>query len=602
MRRAARRSRHWWWVVALGITVVAGILGYIGFGRQLPRLSFFDRLYYSLGLFRFTTGVPPPYNSASLEVARWLAPTATAYVGINGVAALFTEQWTRFKARRLSRNHVVVCGLGRCGSRLAISFHDEGTPAVVIDRSAKGADTQECRDRGIPVLLGDATDPSVLRLSGLVRARYLVVVCGDDGTNTEVALLAQTLAAGRRKPIRCLVHISDEQLCRLLEEAALQEPSRAMVRFEFFNVFGAGPRALLDEYADVVSDRDGIPPHLIVVGSGHLGLNLVAEACRRWRLERAEKTSRMRVTLVSPHALALHQALAVRYPSLAGTCDVSTCEVDPDDPDDGPLAIPLGDSAGGGAARGSAGNRPGPESDGSGSAGDGAGDYARTTAFVCMDEDAAGLRATIRLRRSLPPQVKVVVCTSGRSGVAGLFSGAVPDVLPNVEGFELLDRVCRPEILLNGLTESLAQAIHADYVRRRREKEPNAARDDPALRSWDKLPETLRDANRDQAADVGRKLATVGCQLAPTSDWDSESFRFAPQEVELLGRMEHDRWQEERIRDGYRLGPVRDPVRKLSPYLVPWEQLSEDVRDLDREAVGALPGFLARAGYSVVRR
>lgn len=35
--------------------------------------------------------------------------------------------------------------------------------------------------------------------------------------------------------------------------------------------------------------------------------------------------------------------------------------------------------------------------------------------------------------------------------------------------------------------------------------------------------------------------------------------------------------------------------------MVPWEKLSEEIRELDRNAVRGIPSVLARAGYQVVR-
>jgi len=66
--------------------------------------------------------------------------------------------------------------------------------------------------------------------------------------------------------------------------------------------------------------------------------------------------------------------------------------------------------------------------------------------------------------------------------------------------------------------------------------------------------------------------------------------------------LEHQRWEIERRQDGWRPGPARDPARKLSPYLVPWENLPEEIKDLDRDAIRALPTFLARAGFAITRR
>jgi hypothetical protein len=64
--------------------------------------------------------------------------------------------------------------------------------------------------------------------------------------------------------------------------------------------------------------------------------------------------------------------------------------------------------------------------------------------------------------------------------------------------------------------------------------------------------------------------------------------------------MEHDRWTKQRLRDDWKLGP-KDIDAKVSPYLVPWGQLIDDVKEWDRRAVRGIPGFLARAGYQVER-
>ncbi|MGH2842372.1 MAG: RyR domain-containing protein, partial [Solirubrobacteraceae bacterium] len=172
--------------------------------------------------------------------------------------------------------------------------------------------------------------------------------------------------------------------------------------------------------------------------------------------------------------------------------------------------------------------------------------------------------------------------------------------LANVEEFNLLDRVCRPELLLEGPRETLAQAMHAEYARQRREQ--GASPDDPALAVWEALPETLRASNRAQAADLGNKLREIGCDLVPTTDWDAPPVPFTDAEVERLAEFEHQRWEVERRQDGWRLGPERDPDRKITPYLVPWKDLAEEVKDNDRNAMRALPTFLARAGFAIIRR
>ena len=171
--------------------------------------------------------------------------------------------------------------------------------------------------------------------------------------------------------------------------------------------------------------------------------------------------------------------------------------------------------------------------------------------------------------------------------------------LANMYGFGLLDQICLPEVILNLDREIFARAAHRDYVRRRLAAGAAPA-GDPALAAWGDLPEDLRESNRAQVADIPAKLDAIGYEFAPTDAWDADLFRFTPEQVEKLSRIEHERYMAERQRAGHRYGPVRDPAAKLSPYLVPWEQLPEDVRDLDRDAVRLIPSILAAAGYAIV--
>ena len=94
---------------------------------------------------------------------------------------------------------------------------------------------------------------------------------------------------------------------------------------------------------------------------------------------------------------------------------------------------------------------------------------------------------------------------------------------------------------------------------------------------WEELSETLRNSNRDQAADIVSKLRAISCDIAPAEN-GRVSVEFSSEEIERLAELEHERWEAERRLDGWTLGPTKDPVAKRSPYLVPWEDLSQEVR------------------------
>jgi hypothetical protein len=148
--------------------------------------------------------------------------------------------------------------------------------------------------------------------------------------------------------------------------------------------------------------------------------------------------------------------------------------------------------------------------------------------------------------------------------------------------------------------ERLARAVHEEYVESRL-AEGRSALDDPSLGPWDQLPETLKASNRSQAEHIETKLQAIGCALVPSHGIDAGPFEFTDDEIEALARLEHDRWMSERLRSGWQFGSVRDVRMRRSPYLVPWEELTEEIRDLDRETVLRLPHHAARAGQAIIR-
>jgi uncharacterized membrane protein len=154
------------------------------------------------------------------------------------------------------------------------------------------------------------------------------------------------------------------------------------------------------------------------------------------------------------------------------------------------------------------------------------------------------------------------------------------------------------------VTEQLAQAIHASYVRAAQEAGRQAVTRDEgpggtvSLRPWEELPEQLKESNRDQARQIGEALATIGCLMVPVFDPEL-SFAFDDDEVHLLARLEHERWMAERTAQGFEYGPRKEG--RTHPDLVPWEQLPDGSRTKNIDAVRRLPAMLVRVGFQVLR-
>jgi hypothetical protein len=562
-----------------GLFITALVLGWIGFDLNARALgqpgSFLDNLYRSLQLFLFRSGAVPPPVSWQLDVARYLAPVVAAGAAVSAMVALLGERLSGLRVR-FSSNHVVVCGLGRLGSRLARTLRDAGYDVVGIELDARNGAIATCREDGVVVLVGDGTDPAVLRRAGAHRARYLFAATGDDGRNSEIAIGARTLTDGRSgSPLTCFVHVMDDKLSDVLRQAGLARRGGGL-RIEYFNVAELGAPTLLADYP-AFDEQGNTPlgaPHIVVVGLGEMGTRLVVHAARRWRSTPGTRGKKLRVTAVDLQADARVALLNERLPRLAGVCELRPCRMDLDSAEFERADFLFG-------RRG--------KSD-------------VTGVYVCVGDDAVGLSAALHLRHRLGDRnVPIVVRTTQEGGVAALLGGEDRgETYGNLNVFGLLDLVCRPDVLLAGQNEALARAIHENYVSDRR-REGQSVETNPAMVDWEQLPDSLKESNREQATDISRKLETIGCDIAPMTDWDAERPAFTADEIELLARMEHDRWRKEREAAGWRLAAARSESRKESPYLVPYEDLPEDIKEIDRASVRALPAFLAEVDFAVVR-
>ncbi|WP_326558777.1 potassium channel protein [Micromonospora sp. NBC_01796] len=117
--------------------------------------------------------------------------------------------------------HVVVVGLGNIGTRVVEELHALGIGVVAIDRTADARGVQVARDLDIPVLIRNANSAETLRAASVQTCRALVVLCADDVTNLETALLARSVhradqdrggpVADPRPPLRVVLRLFDEE-------------------------------------------------------------------------------------------------------------------------------------------------------------------------------------------------------------------------------------------------------------------------------------------------------------------------------------------------------------------------------------------------------
>lgn len=75
---------------------------------------------------------------------------------------------------------------------------------------------------------------------------------------------------------------------------------------------------------------------------------------------------------------------------------------------------------------------------------------------------------------------------------------------------------------------------------------------------------------------------------------------FTTADLDVLGEMEHERFNAERLQRQWRMGP-RNSKQRTTPFLVPWRELTKEWQDVDRVMVECVPRVLEGAGWRVYR-
>ncbi len=572
-------------------TLVLGTRGYLEYAQAIGAdRSIGTALYHCAQLFllhapHFEHPVP-----VALEIARWSAAIFLAGTVLQIGRQLFPNEFAALRFRRFS-NHVVIGGLGRRAVQCVRHERDHAgrrRQVVVIDRQPPEEQTRECLALGAHVITGNVADPAVLRSAGLHRAAELWALCPDDSVNCETAVQAEAVldAAARyrrkRGPLLCNVHLSDVDLRVELQRLAQRTVEGSPAAIQFFDLYDREARRVL--LSELPIDHGGIGsgearrPHLVIFGFGRMGRSVALRAAKLGHFANGIEVPerRLRISVIDRQGTAGEDAFLFRYPRFREVCRLDVHQLDLESARARELIEEWSGDPG-----------------------------ALTSLVVCFDDQSRAVEVALRLLPALQADaVRVAVRVAHREGLGAmvdrLWSRPEPGARVRVRTFGRLDEGCCSAALQDTREEKLARAIHADFVTRRlAEGERSPA--DRSVVPWSLLEEDLRESNRQQADHVAIKLRSIGADLHPGSASSDARFRFSGGEIEMLARMEHHRWNAERLLAGWTRGP-KSVERRTSPYLCDWSELPEEIRDYDRAAVHTIPALLDEIGLHGERR
>lgn len=515
-----------------------------------------------------------------------------AFVFLSAGLALFAL--FRHEVLRLQlpwrRGHVVVCGLGDLGLRLALNARRLGKFVVAIEKHGPTS-IERARSNGVLVLEGDATDDYMLRRARVRRAAHVIAACLEDRTNVAVAALvgAELGRSTRSGPaLLCRLLVRDAALAHLLADQSLLVPRRETaaakaakyrVNFQNLDFYDTAARQTLRRHPldfQPISAADKTVAHLVVAGFGRVGQSLAVQAARIGHFANSAGSGRpVKITLVDREVEKRLGELRERCPKIGDPeiCDLVLREVR-EKPSEiiGVLSQVSHEAVKAGEL---------------------------ITYAICFDGSPTADRENLLIglpvsRAARGLAVQTLVYQTTRQGFAALLAAE-----PRTSGFDsrlhafgMSEEIYNWDVLMHEAEDVVAKALHERY------RLENPASGHPP---WDELREDFRESNRHAADHIPVKLRALGYHDAPVQRGKERIVEFTDDETLLAAKMEHRRWCAERWLDGWEYGPQTIRENRISSALVDWDRLSPEEKQKDIRHVRGIIDVLYAAGRAIYR-
>jgi Trk K+ transport system NAD-binding subunit len=184
-------------------------------------ISFSKALYgtFSLVFFENTLDFPRLWY---LQILYFLIPIFGLLVVADGVirfgVALTNkkergQKWQIAMASTYS-GHVIICGIGKVGYRVALELMNFNREIVAIEGNPDCRFLEKAKTSGIPVIIADARRSENLIKAGVKRADAIIPCTDDELSNLDIALDARELNPN----IKVVMRMFDPDLARRVEK------------------------------------------------------------------------------------------------------------------------------------------------------------------------------------------------------------------------------------------------------------------------------------------------------------------------------------------------------------------------------------------------
>ncbi|MGC8493461.1 MAG: potassium channel family protein [Syntrophobacteraceae bacterium] len=325
-----------WWIMAAGVIgYLFGCMGFIelatgsnSFGILGWKLSpLWSAPYDALQMFVLNPpnqGGPIPL---SLHIGRLLAAVVFLWATYKVVFVVLQRHVGNNLRRVKRKGHVVICGLGNLGLRLAREARARGERVVAIEKDPGSENVGKAIDNKIKVIYGDAGEESTLRRAGVETASRVFAVCSDDRTNLTIAHILSHFEMGpaSKSKLECWLFIANPKLRASLRghDVFGHKGSACHVNVRGLGLSDLRARQAFQQLSLNLQHLPSVTqpdwrPRLILTGFGEMGQSLALQAAR---IAHFPSGGRLEITVVDDRAGARIAEFFEGYPNMREIAD-----------------------------------------------------------------------------------------------------------------------------------------------------------------------------------------------------------------------------------------------------------------------------------------
>jgi len=563
------------------ISLFSGIFGFILEGSG-PLKS----LYHTLQLFVLEADVSYLDKNIFLTIAFFSCPLLTVTAVINLIWYYAKGGINILRISRL-KDHIVICGLTRISFLLARDFLKEGKKIVVIDYLEQNPLVQELSKSGVFYIDGDSRNRLKLSHAHISKAKYILVYSPDDNINIEISkTIYQVINEKKDKVkvsqthlVKVFIHIADYfnlEIFKSYIEAEI-DSSNIQIDYHATNLYTKAASKVIDDlspdkYVDI-KEKDQI--EVLIQPLNEMGYALLTEVAHMYHFPNLGKT---KIHVVDDDINERKRYLLNKLPMIDQIVDLEFHEKS---------VFYCGTETQ---------------------------DISRiTTLFLSENADSENLIYSKRLRQRFFdltgkldfPYLGVVLHED--STIAELFENITTEAdFLVIRMFNLYSDFSSKKIVIENKEhyDRIAMQIHNLYLDQH--LDPN-----DLIKSWDKLTDAQKDFNRYPARHFPIKLRYLGLdpgELQPGTGFNNSDLNINDSQIEIIGRMEHNRWVAEKLLTGFVKGKhlsdqeLQNKLKSKLKYhkdIRDWEELTVKDKSKDLMALDQIKFILERLNSNI---